>query len=101
MRQKLSQSLGSWCLGTQAAVAVVRRPAGSRAQVSRRMPRARLGLDATGPASPAAAATLVVPMICVPIRRHVRVIGAVDSHRASQPACSAGRGTKRASHDIK
>ncbi len=32
--------------------------------------------------------TLVVPMICAPIRRHVGVIGAVNSHRTPQPPSS-------------
>ena len=38
-----------------------------------------LGLDATGPASPAAT-TLVIPVISVPIRWHVAFFGPVNSH---------------------
>ena len=45
----------------------------------------RLGLDATAPATPAAATTLVISMIGVPVRRHVAFLGPVNSHRTSQP----------------
>jgi hypothetical protein len=58
-----------------------------------------LGLAATGPASPAAAATaLVIPMICVPIRWHVSFIGPVNSHWTSRPSCYARYDKKKANH---
>jgi hypothetical protein len=44
---------------------------------------------------------LVVPMIGVLIRRHVGVIGLVDSHQTSQPRRGAGRDIKRAAHHDK
>src|SRR6266699_5103621 len=45
------------------------------------LPMTRLDLDTTGPARPAAATTLIVPMICAPIGRQFGVIGLVNSHR--------------------
>jgi hypothetical protein len=59
---------------------------------------ARLGLDAAGPARPAATAALVIPMICVPIRWHVGLLGPVNSHRTSRPSCAVEHHKKRASH---
>ena len=62
----------------------------------------RLGLDATALATPAATTTPVIPMIRVPIRRHVGFIGPVNSHRTSQPPpCDTKCDTKRAIHDNK
>ena len=57
-----------------------------------------LGLDATGPARPAATAALVIPMICMPIRWHVGFLGPVNSHWTSRPSYAVEYNKKRAIH---